>query len=110
MFKKFIFIILLVLTCGYLFGQDADSLTQAKLDSVCLSRGHTVQRWTIYLEDVQPEVVDYPDSTVLYYYENNKQVGTLLRCQRCGRWIGLPIMNPSLSRTIWKSKKRKEKP
>ncbi len=79
-----------------------DSLQQAELDSVCAIRGHTVVQVKIEIPEVSPELVDYPEKTIMYYYENNIATAKSYRCQRCGRWVGTPIMDPPKEKVFWK--------
>ena len=71
-------------------------------DSVCLIRGHYAIEYGIYKENVLPMTIDYPDSTVMYYYKDNIQTGAILRCKRCGEWLNIQMEKP-LKKVLWKT-------
>ena len=74
-------------------------------DSLCAERGHIILDSEIYQvtrDNVLPWVVDYGDSVVVYFFEKNIRHGTLERCARCGRWIGVPKMENALTYVAWR--------
>ena len=74
---------------------------------ICGNRGHIIVEFQIYRENVKSQSRDYPDSTVMYYYEDNKQTGIMKWCKRCKNWIGLPVLDSPKTKTIWSKKYEK---
>ena len=83
-----------------------DSLTVISVDEICKIRGHYAVGYGIYKENVLPFTIDYPDSTVIYYYKDNIQTGAILRCKRCGEWLNIQMEKP-LKRVLWKAERGK---
>jgi len=77
-----------------------DSLAQKENENNCNIRGHYAIKYIIYKENVLPMTIDYADSTILYYYEDNVQTGTILRCKRCGEWLSVQMEKP-IKKILW---------
>ena len=80
-------------------------ITLTKADSLCIERGHITldtDVYTVTRENVLPFVVDYPDSTVVYFYDDNIQNGVMEKCARCGKWISVPKMEAPLQYIAWR--------
>ncbi|MBS3741504.1 MAG: hypothetical protein KGY74_05235 [Candidatus Cloacimonetes bacterium] len=74
---------------------------------ICDLRGHIILEFQIYRDNVDPQFQDYPDSTVMYYYVNNRQKGTINWCQRCHTWIGVPELETPKTKVIWRKYEEK---
>ena len=81
--------------------ENAELTEQAILDSICSERGHIIFEFELTRSNVMREVIDYPDSTVVLYYKDNIQKGTISRCDRCGKWM-LPKLQPPRRWMSWK--------
>ena len=85
-----------------------DSLEQAKLDSVCNIRGHSVIECEVKVPGVKPLVIDLENMTIMYFYPDDIMTGTIYLCQRCRKFIGYPKINAPRKRVLWKEEKKKE--
>jgi len=86
-------------------------ITLTKEDSLCLERGHITLDTDVYIvtrENVLPFVVDYPDSNVVYFYEDNIQKGVIEKCARCKKWISMPRMEAPLQYVSWRKTTKKD--
>ena len=103
---KIMITVLLFLVATVYAGTEA--FIQMEIDSLyansnlCKDREHIVVPFYLVNENVEPLVVDYADSTVVYYYEDNKQLGIIGRCRRCGKLILPPVWQQPLQKTTWK--------
>lgn len=105
MIKKIVilFVLLFIISCLYAEQDTTVVVDTLTAEQICFARGHTVMIYHIYRENVMPEFFDYPDSTVLIWYDDNIQTGILNYCIRCNQWIGLPILNEPNRKVVWKN-------
>jgi|SRR6056297_1550398 len=102
--KEFLtFIVLLLITSPCVAGAE-DSVEYNNVTDICEERGHVLVKFNVYRDNVKPQFQDYPDSTVMYYYKDNRQMGITNWCKRCKKWIGAPDLDKPLTKIIWRRK------
>lgn len=110
--KKLIILIVLLFAVlsldNLLYAQDTtiiDTSDTLTAEEVSLERGYVTAIYHIYKEDVLPWYIDYADSTVLFWYPDNKETGILYFDMRSKNWVGLPIMDEPNQKCIWRRQK-----
>ena len=107
--KQLILIVFFIIFAFVLQADEVDTLVVADsvltLEQISIERGYVSAIYYIYREDILPWFIDYADSTVLYWYSDNKQTGILYYDMRSKIWVGLPIMDEPERRFIWRRKK-----
>jgi len=104
---RMIIFIVLLLASALLFAGNEDFI-RMEIDSLhaneslCNERNHVNVSYYLVNEDVPPVIIDYPDSTVVYYYDNNTQIGVIFRCRRCGELVGEPSWQQPKRRVTWR--------